>query len=70
MILSMKLSRCFTLHGKHNFQVSTRKSSKSATSAVELGFLWHCDAGSGLTFFRKYFWNSLPHESFMAGFCC
>ena len=70
MILSMKLSRCFTLRGKHNFQISTRTSSKSATSAVELGFLWHPDAGLGLIFCRKYFLNSFPHESFMVGFYC
>ena len=38
VILSMKLSRCFTLRGKHNFQVSTRTSSKSATPAVEFVF--------------------------------
>ena len=64
MILSMKLSSCFTLRGKPNFQVSTRKSSKSATSAVEVCFslasgvfLWHPDAGLGLIFFRKYFFE-------------
>ena len=37
-ILSMKFSPCFTLHGKHNFQASIRKSSKSAKSAVGLLF--------------------------------
>ena len=71
MILSMKLSRCFTLRGKHDFQVSTRKSSKSATSAVELGFSL---AGFRFIFFRKNFLNAFSHkltsEAFMVGFCC
>ena len=74
VILSMKLSRCFVLRGKHNFQVSTRTSSKSATLQLTLVFLWHPDTGFRLIFFRKYFWNSLPHkltsELFMVGFCC
>ena len=71
MILSMKLSRCFTLCEKHNLQVSTRTSSKSATSAVELGF-YLPDAGFRLIFLRKDFLNSLPHklrsQSSMVGF--
>ena len=71
----MKLSRCFTLLRKHNFQGSTRISSKSATSVVEHSFVMYPDAGFRLIFFRKDLLNYLPHQLtseslFMVDFCC
>ena len=36
--LNMKLSRCFTLRKKHNFQVSTRTSQESVNVEAELSF--------------------------------
>ena len=76
MILSMKLSLCFTPRRKHIFKFRPEPERLQNLQRLQLNLvlLWHPDAGFSLIFFRKYFLNSLPHkltsESFIVGFCC